>query len=1494
MRHAIRSIQPALILSAAWLSFSAASAQTVINVPPAFAPSTIGAGTTLNLLDGGTIYNLSAESGAAVNVLGGAATSISGRAGSNITMSAGQVETLWFEGQGEVSGGGIQTHYSASGATTTISGGAMGTIGTHAAASLNILGVDFAVNGVPLSGLIAPGDSILVNLADGDQLTGILANGTPLGHYQDLRAGESVISNGTLRLTRSAAPPTPVPGVIDVSTISTLPFVSAGQTLRLQNGAQLPKRFRAGPGSTVEINGGSTDNGMYAMGASVVVDGGEIGHGFRAFDGTTVTLKSGRINDSQYLRGSTLNVQGGDFYGWLREGSTLNVTGGLVSGASIDDDVTATISGGQINQISGDKESTVNIFGGEINSAHLQGAVHLYGGRIDDDPFRVRVGGKLFIHATEFRLNGVPIAGLQNVGDSQVIPVPAGSVLSGVYSNGAPFVFSGDRGEIDAPISLIQSAPHGPLPTSYTVNNAESPDGIHDGQTLTLQTGGALPAHFTVGQGGHLVVQAGTVGRNLEVIDATFDMLGGAASTTHAYRGATVNIGGTAEFGGVTAYNGSIVNIGGAARRGTFDAKPGAIVNVSGGQLLGSFYADGAQVNISGGAFESYSNPDPSTATNGSVIKVSGGSQTGLRLYQGAKLQATGGSIDRVEAHSTTEVLVDGGAIGDLAVTPGASAVVETGIVGNSGMWNGGKIVFHGGALGDIHQWQLGEIELHGVDFQIDGVAIPGLNAVGDSVLFNYVPGTDFTALLSDGTPIAMMDEQTQGLLTGGVVRLIRSAAPTYAPLVDVSGSNAPFGAAPSQTVRVHAGGKLGPNFTAGPGSIVEIQAGTVGDNFEADRSDVLISGGVVGEKMDVFKDAVVDVAGGSVGRYWEVHPHGELQLSGGLLGPQGTLRGGTLNVSGGSVSGDVDALDQSVVNVSSGEIGNGLELLGGSQANVTGGLIGANFRVGASSTAHISGGQVRELELQSTGRGEFTGGVVDLMQAESGSTANIRGGAFGDGFDVSTGAQASLFGANFEINGVAVPGLAQPGDQVTLTVAANEIFTGTLSDGTPFAFDSRESDRPRTVTLKWTQPAAAASVVEVDSALAPLGVRAGQQLNLRAGGKLADSFNVGRGAEFNIHGGVVGKNLEAFAATVNIHGGQVGADFDAFAGTTVNVDGGSIGANFDVYSGAQLNFRGGYAFDVDALGAAIAVEGGKIRDLSLSGANQVNWRGGVVDAFSFFSTTGSSLGVFGGDFKLNGNPIGGLANVGDSVAFNPTQSDVLTGVLADGTPLVFRSLQSGVPTGLIRLKRAAVPTPNLPAFQQVVDANAPFAIGAGQTLQLAGAGVLKQGFIAGPGSELRIDGGLVETDMKAFDADIRVTGGVVKGNVQFFGNVDANILGGTFEGTAPLMMAGSDVTLFGTQFFLNNVPISGLNAPGSSLILSQRAGQMLKAILADGSTLQWRLQPFTAGGRGGPTTGIAAGATLRIQMIPEPAAIQMLAASLALSACYARRRWSR
>jgi hypothetical protein len=1466
-----------------------AVAQTVINVPPEFAPSTISAGTTLNLLDGGMVYSLHGQAGSQINILGGEGNEVSTAAGAALQMSGGKVRDLHISGAGTLSGGGVGFLITWENATTNISGGAVDTLDTQLTATLNLHGVDFRLNGAVIPGLNAVGDSVPLNLQYGDVLTAQLADGTALAHHEFHFGGGTRIEPGTLHLIRSAAPPAPTPGVIDVTTQSSLPFVGDGQTAVVSEGGSLREHFRAGPGSRVEVNGGYVNLDFHAIGAEVVVNSGGIAHDFHAYEGTVVTVNGGGMNDSRIFRDAVLNVAGGEYVGALLPGATMNVTGGTILRTFGQEGSIANIYDGQIDDFS--TQGHVNVTGGNFERFNVQeGTADVRGGVFNDSVFEVRIDAELTLHASDFRLNGTLLPNLDSIGETQLMTLGSQDVLSGVFADGTPFIFSGAEGRIEEPLRLTRSAGYTPGASVINVPTDPAPQGLHHGQTLILDDGGALPKNFSASHGSALEIKGGTVGHNLELIGATADVTGGVLASVDVFQGGVINLGGDADGGQFAAYSGGVVNVTGGSENGRrgFDARPGGEINISGGVHYGGFTAENARVNISGGSLGGYQ--QGSSATSSSVVTQSGGSINALSLYDGSTLTSTGGEIGMLSVGNVVQVELDGTRIGRLYAHSDSVIEVDSGNISEIDNL-GSTIRLRGGALGDSHEWIDGVVELEGYDFQVNGTPVSGLSAVGETTSFSYTPGTTFTGKLSDGTPFIMSPSDQAHVFNtqGGTVRLKQTAAAPLTPVINVPSDPVPFGAGAGQTVIVHDGGELYDNFTAAPGSTVEINGGAVGANFEAHGSDVAMTGGVAGEYLDVFEGAEVTVSGGTVGRHWEAHRGGTLNVVGGQLDHQGRIMGGVLNLSAGSIGSSVDALNQAVVNISGGTVDSELSIGGGSIANVSGGDVGSSFDIGAGSSANVSGGRLRGLEARTGSDVDLSGGRIDWIQTYSGAHVDIRGGAFGDNFYVYQGTDASMYGSGFEINGAPVAGLSQPGDEISVTIAANQVFTGTLADGTPFVFSPADApDSPGTLKLRYASPVASPPTIDVPSDASPLGVHAGQTLTLNAGGNLGDHFGAGRGSVVNILDGAVGRNFEAYQATVNVEGGQIGGDFDAFAGSVVNISGGSVGFNFDAFAGSAVNVDGGSIDQLDALnGSTLEVAGGRIGRLTGSAGSKTDWLGGVIENVTMSSSASVALDVYGVDFKLNGVPITGLNLEGDSKLFNLPAGGVLTGTLADGTPMIVGlGSQSSLANGTTRLNRSAPPAPPTPVFQQVSGGQGPFAIGVGQTLELKDAGVLPASFIAGAGSTLKIEGGAVGANLKAFDADIQITGGQF-GSVNFLAGTDVDIYGGAIPSNGLNIQAGASIDIYGTQFLLNGQPIAGFGGVGDSHLLTQR-NQTLTAILADGSTLQWFLRLPSTSPRN-PVPGVSADAFLTLHLVPEPAGA-LLATMATLTALAFRR----
>lgn len=70
-------------------------------------------------------------------------------------------------------------------------------------------------------------------------------------------------------------------------------------------------------------------------------------------------------------------------------------------------------------------------------------------------------------------------------------------------------------------------------------------------------------------------------------------------------------------------------------------------------------------------------------------------------------------------------------------------------------------------------------------------------------------------------------------------------------------------------------------NFNAGSGSLVEVNGGMLGDNFEALGAQVTITGGEVGDSFDAFAGTTVNIFGGDIGRRFNAFSGSTLNLYG-------------------------------------------------------------------------------------------------------------------------------------------------------------------------------------------------------------------------------------------------------------------------------------------------------------------------------------------------------------------------------------------------------------------------------------------------------------------------------------------------------------------------------------------------------------------------------------------------------------------------------------
>jgi hypothetical protein len=406
--------------------------------------------------------------------------------------------------------------------------------------------------------------------------------------------------------------------------------IGSGTLLNLFDGGTVGESFEVGntdgSSTNVEMNvfGGVVANALHANGGSVVnVLGGEMGAQSSAM-GALVNVAGGSVGiQFQALVGSTVNVAAGSVGSFFMagQGSFVNLAGGLIgTGFMARDGSAVNITGGLMGAfVRADDGSVVNISGGTMgHSADFS------------------TGSEINIRGGEFRLDGVLIGGLANVGESAGVNIPEGSVLSGTLEDGTPFALGQLNFDFidDGTITLHAAAlpPVGPGQINFPGD--ESPLGIRTGQAVNVGAGGTLGLFngtFNAGRGSTVNVNGGEVSSAIEAVTATLNVYDGIVQQVTALEGTVVNVvGGSVGFGfkaqdsrlnlsGGTV--GSIELLGDTKLQmtageifGTFAtpavlAQGGTELTVTGGTIGGRFVLaapldDPAEATISGGLFE--------------------------------------------------------------------------------------------------------------------------------------------------------------------------------------------------------------------------------------------------------------------------------------------------------------------------------------------------------------------------------------------------------------------------------------------------------------------------------------------------------------------------------------------------------------------------------------------------------------------------------------------------------------------------------------------------------------------------------------------------------------------------------------------------------------------------------------------------------------------------------------------------------------------------
>jgi hypothetical protein len=592
----------------------------------------------------------------------------------------------------------------------------------------------------------------------------------------------------------------------------------------------------------------------------------------------------------------------------------------------------------------------------------------------------------------------------------------------------------------------------------------------------------------------------------------------------------------------------------------------------------------------------------------------------------------------------------------------------------------------------------------------------------------------------------------------------------------------------PSTNVQVNIlGGEVKSFFDAFSGSTVNVSGGTVGGDFTAYSGSTLnISGGEMILGFRAKTGSTVNITGGDI-RY-------------GFSTGDRVIDGGTalVNISGGNIDGNIHAGFHSTINMTGGTVTNSIQAGTNSPfsnnvtVNISGGVVGAS--------PDFSTGFFDGLTANNGSTVNISGGIISAVVAQTGSTINISGGNLGSiGTGFANNMSVTLFGGEFELNGAPVPGLDSIGDSVTLDPAVfnGSLLTSTLADGavllTPLTF----LDSDLNLTLTAAALPAKQDMINTPTDPAPLGLRAGQTLNLSAGGALNKYFSA-VGAELNVTGGSVGDRLQLLDTVATLSEGSVGDDLTALSGSTVNISGGTVGFRFNAETGSTVNISGGTVdrgFNANA-NSTINITGGDIENVFEAKADStVNISGGTVGKF-FRALAGSNVNFSGGELRLNGVPVPGLESAGDSVNLSLPPDSILTGTLTDGSVFVFSSkFGDRFDGGAATFTAASIPVATSDVIHTPTDPVPP-GLRVGQTLNVSDGADLGNNFAA-VGATLNIAGGTVGQNLEVLDSVVTISGGSVGGSFTAFPGSTVNISGGTV-GSGLGVLSDSTVNISG------------------------------------------------------------------------------------------------
>ena len=551
-------------------------------------------------------------------------------------------------------------------------------------------GSEFYLDDTPIAGLDDVGNQVQIDVPADAILSGVFENGSaflfkPNFYYET--NGFKAFGTGTLTLETSAMP-SDDPEVITIDSDVRHSGSRYNQTIDVVEGGTLSNPYTAVHGSTVNMAGGSGIANFSAIGSEVNLSSGSIGDVFAAYAGSTFNMTGGTLgNSAQIFSGSEMNVSGG-LIGWgfyANEGSLLNVTGGTLT-------------------------SLVARAGSEVN---ISGGRFLYDGMIAESGSDVKFFG------SQFRLDGIPLNNLDSIGDEETIELSRGSLLTGVYQDGTPFLIEGSTATFTSSFFTLANTSVPTAPSEIIITTHSEHTFARHNQHVTIKDGASFSNSFLVTSDSEVDIQGGVLEEGFKSLPNSKVRISGGSidGFSQAKSDSDITVTG-GSVGKLTAYSNSHINIMGGSV-GQIDAEGYSQVYVSGGNHGGIAAAKRSQITISEGTFD-----DKIYIRSGSNVDIHGGTFS-----------------EAFRVSGTTTIDIFGGSFGDSFSATGISV-----------------IHILGGTFGENFDLSShSEIILSGSEFYLDGQNLAELTN-GDTLLIDPSNYQQLTGSLYDGTAFSFED----------------------------------------------------------------------------------------------------------------------------------------------------------------------------------------------------------------------------------------------------------------------------------------------------------------------------------------------------------------------------------------------------------------------------------------------------------------------------------------------------------------------------------------------------------------------------------------------------------------------------------------------------------------------------------------------------------------------------------------------------------------